>query len=137
MGQQPFYTFKICTYIYSHLYIFTYIYGKLGAYPRKRRTNERTDEHRFGVRAIGATFHLKAIHHNVCTVLYLYCVLYAPWPLPTFSSPRGPRRKLVVGSGTGSTSSRICQPSFGSGRSYCSLARLRRSPLKVAQVTCD
>lgn len=68
--------FILLKYVHTYIviYIYTYINGKLGTYPRKRRTNERTDEHRFGVRAIGATFHLKAIHHNVCTVLYLYCV---------------------------------------------------------------
>lgn len=67
--------FILLKYVHTYIviYIYTYIYGKLGAYPRKRRTNERADGHRFGVRAIGATFHLKAIHHNVCTVLYTVC----------------------------------------------------------------
>lgn len=62
------------TYIVIYIYSHTYMGSSAHTHARDERTNERTDGHRFGVRAIGATFHLKAIHHNVCTVLYLYCV---------------------------------------------------------------
>lgn len=48
----------------------------MGSSPHTHARDGRTDgQHRFGVRAIGATFHLKAIHHNVCTVLYTVCTM--------------------------------------------------------------
>lgn len=59
-------------------------------------------QHRFGVRAIGGTFHLKAIHHNICTYIYTGTVCsmaIAHILLVCFAraARRGPR-KLVIGS---------------------------------------
>lgn len=72
---------------------------------------------------------------------------YAPWPLPTFSSPRGPR-KLVVGSGSrarhalGSANQRSAQVvhivcSLGSDAAHLKLPKSLATdiPLKMLRKT--
>lgn len=65
-------------------------------------------QHRFGVRAIGATFHLKAIHHNVCTYCTVCSMAIAHILLVCLAraARRGPR-KLVIGSTKSSHSAQL------------------------------